>query len=123
MVTVDDFIQRHEGEDRKILNFLHELLAGELELEPKVRYKIPFYYHKSWVCYLNPLNNSGIELAFLRGNELSNDQGILTSKGRKQVMGIEFKKLSDIPLSLLKEVIHEALLLDREVPYRKRKTV
>ncbi|MEO1096988.1 MAG: hypothetical protein AAFX57_04455 [Bacteroidota bacterium] len=54
---------------------------------------------------------------FLRGNELSNEQGLLSGKGRKQVMSIEIAKLSDLPEGAIKEVIHEALLLDESVPY------
>jgi hypothetical protein len=57
-------------------------------------------------------------LAFTRGNELSNEQGILESKGRKQVYGLEFEKVADIPVLLIHEILHEAILLDQSKPYR-----
>ncbi|MEM1407658.1 MAG: DUF1801 domain-containing protein [Bacteroidota bacterium] len=117
MVAVDDFIQNYEGEQRKILNYLHLALADELELIPKIRYKIPFYYKRSWICYLNPTKRKTVDFCFLRGNELSNQQELLSGKGRKQVMSIEIAKLSDLPEGAIKEVIHEALLLDESVPY------
>ena len=122
MTEVEDFIHNYEGEQRKILNYLHGLLAKELELTPKMRYKIPFYYHKSWICYLNPTKQGAIEFAFVRGNELSDEQGLLQSKGRKQVMSIELKTLADLPEDSIKEVIHEALMLDDTVPYASKRS-
>ncbi len=117
MVAVDDFIQNFEGDQRKILNYLHILLANELELVPKIRFEIPFYYKRSWICYLNPTKRKTADFCFLRGNELSNEQGLLSGKGRKQVVSIEIAKLSDLPEGAIKEVVHEALLLDESVPY------
>jgi hypothetical protein len=71
---------------------------------------------------MNPGKNHSIEFAFVRGNELSNSQGILDSKGRKQVWSIELTKLSHIPIQELTEIIHEAILLDDAVPYASKKT-
>lgn len=111
------FIEQFEGEQRAILLYFHNLLNTELELTDKIRYKIPFYYRKSWICYLNPGKNNTVELAFVRGNELSNEQGLLDDKGRKQVKSIVFSDVSDIPESLIKEIIHEAIILDETIPY------
>lgn len=96
---------------------MHELLGLEFSLTPKLRYAIPFYYRKSWICYLKPNNNGSIELAFTRGNELSNTQGLLHSKGRKQVMSMVFTSTEDIPQQALQELLVEALTLDDTVPY------
>ena len=120
----DDFILDLEGEQQRIFQRLHQLLANDLDLECKIRYRIPFYYSRSWICYLSPKKDGGVELAFLRGNELSNSQGILDSKDRKQVSGIEYQSVKDIDFDLLLEVIQEALMLDETVKYaskRKRK--
>lgn len=80
MDEVYDFIYKHEGSQREILLFFHNLLAEELDLIYKIKYKIPFYYRKIWVCYLNPLKNNKVEFAIVRGNELSNHQGLLEIK-------------------------------------------
>jgi hypothetical protein len=85
-----------------------------------MRFDIPFYYGKSWICYLNPIKNSKIEFAFVRGNELSNEQGILSNKGRKQVYSIAFEKISDIPMKIVNEIIQEAILLDKAKPYKSK---
>jgi hypothetical protein len=103
--------------------YLNNLLSNELNLIGRLRFKIPFYYHKSWICYLNPKKNNIVEFAFIRGNELSNSQHLLESKGRKQVCSIELRSLSEMPVSELMEIIQEAILLDENVPYAsKRKT-
>jgi hypothetical protein len=60
----------------------------------------------------------GIEFAFPRGNELSNEQGLLEERGRKQVRGVIFNKLSDIPWPALREILQEAIVLDETIPYK-----
>lgn len=121
MSPAELFISEKEGEQQVVLDFLHNLLIGFPEVEDKIRYKVPFYYRKTWICYLNPLKAGGVELAFIRANELSNESGILDFKNRKQIAGITINKVEDIPMESLSELIMEALLLDETVPYNVRK--
>jgi hypothetical protein len=121
MTEVEDYIYHFDDSQREIMLFIHGILSVELNLTDKLRFKIPFYYRKSWICYLNPIKNKSIEFAFVRGNELSNSQGLLDSKGRKQVWSIELTKLSEIPIKELNEIIQEAILLDETVPYSSKR--
>lgn len=121
MDAVEDFIYYHEGLQREILLHLHQILTEEFNLSPKIRYKIPFYFNRSWICYLNPNKQDGVELAFTRGNELSNAQGLLDSKGRAQVFSVEITALSDLQNEALQEVWQEAILLDETVPYASKR--
>lgn len=121
MSPVDDYIYRHEGQQRELLLQLHHLLTEELNLEAKIRFKIPFYFQHSWICYLNAQKDGGVELAFTRGNELSNDQDLLESKGRKQVRSLWIKSQDQIQDPVLAEVFQEALLLDETVPYASKR--
>ena len=121
MDPILSFIYERENPQREILLYLHELFTNQLHLEAKLRYKIPFYYNKSWICYLNPVKPQSIELAFPRGNELSNAQGLLEAKERKQVRGITFKQVKDIPRDALWEIMQEALILDETVPYASKR--
>ncbi len=121
MSAISDFIFSKEGNQKEILEFFHNFLTTEIGLDAKIRYKIPFYFDRSWICYLNPYKNDQIELAFLRGNELSNAQGILDFRDRKQVSGIVLSSLKDCPMDLINEVLQEAILLDETVPYNVRK--
>ncbi|MCF8366383.1 MAG: DUF1801 domain-containing protein [Bacteroidales bacterium] len=117
MNAVLDFIYNHEGEQKDLLLYFHQMITANPGVTYKMSYRLPFYYRKSWICYLNPTKNHGMELAFLRGNELSNSQGLLEAKGRKQVSGITFYNLSEIPVNAVQEILQEALILDEEIRY------
>ncbi|MEQ8706087.1 MAG: DUF1801 domain-containing protein [Phaeodactylibacter sp.] len=116
MTAVETYILNLEEPQRGILEYLHQLLMANPEVTCNIRYKIPFYSRKSWVCYTNP-RDGGIELAFIQGAELSNEQGLLQARGRKMVTGVVFYAVDDIPEAALLEVIQEALLLDEVAPY------
>jgi len=119
---INEFIAQFEGQQKLILKKLHNLISSYPRITAKIRYKIPFYYQKSWICYLNPVKYGGIELAFPRGNELSNSSGILDDKGRKQVRGIEYRHLIEIDQAAIDEILQEALLLDEQVKYASKRS-
>lgn len=119
-MLVEDFIYSHEGNQREIMLFIHNMMMAHPGVTHKIRYRVPFYYRKSWMCYLNPRKGDKVAFNFIRGNELSNAQGILESLGRKQVMSITFGHVNEIPVQSLEEVIQEAMLLDETTPYGKR---
>ena len=121
MSEAENFIYQFEGNQREVMLYFNSLLVTELNLTDKIRFKIPFYYGKSWICYLNPTKDNKIEFAFTRGNELSNFQGLLHSKGRKQVYSIEFEKISYFPHQIINEIIQEALLLYEVKPYESKR--
>lgn len=121
MDPVEAFIIDKEGTQQEVLIFLNDLLLSVPEVTNKIRYKVPFYYRKSWICYLNPVKKTlGVELVFLRGNELSNEQGLLAANGRKQVMGITFHNTTEIPVEGILEVLQEAIWLDETIPYQSK---
>lgn len=117
MTEVQDFILTHEGNQKEIMLFIHEYMMAQPQVTAKLRYKIPFYYRKTWICYLNPRKDNSIEFCFIRGRELSNEQGIIEAKGRKMIKSINLTNLKDLPQEPLFEVIQEALLLDDTVPF------
>lgn len=117
MEEVEMFIDDLEGETKKVASRLHHLILSYPKTRAQIRFKIPFYFQKSWLCYLNPIKTGGIELAFTRANELSNEQNILDFKNRKQVASISYKTLKAIDDQALNEVLNEALILDETVPY------
>jgi hypothetical protein len=121
MTEVEEYIYNLEGSQREIMLYFHKLLSVELNLTDRIRFKVPFYYRKSWICYLNPTKNNTVEFAFVRGNELSNSNGLLESKGRKQVLSIEVTNLSKLPFSELSEIIQEAIILDDTIPYASKR--
>lgn len=112
MNPIQRYILGLEGQQKAIVSYLHERLIHAHDLDGKIRYKVPMYYYKSWICYLNPIKHNGIEVAFLKGYLLSNVQGLLVAKNRKMVMGIDLFRADDIPEMALDEIIREAVLLD-----------
>jgi len=104
--------------EQEICLLLHDLFLSFPNISAKLRYKIPFYYQKSWLCYLNPQKGGGVELVFLRGWEMSNAQGVLEDKGRKQVRGLTIKTVKDLNVDLISELFAEALIIDESSPYR-----
>lgn len=118
---VEEFIFEQEAEQKEILQYLHEMLLEYPRISAKIRFKIPFYYRNSWICYLNPQKDKSIEMAFIRGNELSNQNPFLESKNRKQVKSIRLENIAQIAQKGVFEVFQEALLLDEQVPYASKR--
>lgn len=112
MNNVKDYILGLNGQQKAIVSFLHHHITEFHGLEPNIKYGIPMYYRKSWVCYLNPIKKNGIELAFTKGFQLSNEQGILNRKNRKMVAGIDLFHLAELPEAAIREIIQEAIILD-----------
>lgn len=121
MSAVEIYIDEAEEPARSIMIYFHEVFINELGLRPKIRYNIPFYDSKTWICYLNPRKDNSVELAFIRGNELSNMQGLLKPNGRKQIMGVNYTSLKDIHYESLMEVLLEAIELDASTPNKSKR--
>jgi hypothetical protein len=118
MNEVEEYIYGFEGDTLEVMKYLHNLMMDQPGIRSKISFKTPFYYRNSWICYIYPQKKGGIEFAFTRGQELSNEQGILDARGRKEVAGLYLKSIDDIPSESLLEVIQEAILLDETVPYK-----
>lgn len=109
---MEEFLDRLDTRQTALFHALDHFFQQEFGLGRKLRYRIPFYDQKSWVCYLNPVKESGLELVYLRGRDLSNAQGLLDARDRKMVAGVLLYKVDEIPWTSLKEITHEALILD-----------
>lgn len=121
MILVEDFNFGYEGATRAMLQYLDSLITQYPNVTSKIRYKIPFYFRKSWVCYLNPRKDGAVELAFPRGNELMDEGGLLEAKDRKQVRSVTFKTLDDIDDLAIQQALNEAFLLDDHVSYASKR--
>lgn len=121
MTDVENLIYQFEGAQRALLLFFHNRFINDYLLTDRITFKNPCYYRNSWICYLKPLKNGNVELAFLRGNELSNSHGLLKGKGRKQLRSIEIADLNDLAMDILDETMNEAIHLDETVPYESKR--
>ena len=62
-----------------------------------------------------------VSLGFCYGNLMSNDEGVLHARNRKQVYCMYFKSLSDINEEQVKALLFEAELLDESFKKKKIK--
>ncbi|MDX5325267.1 MAG: DUF1801 domain-containing protein [Bacteroidota bacterium] len=108
---VEEFIGSHNGETRDILWEVHRLILAFPDIRPRIRYRIPFYDHTKWVCYLNPLKKGPhlVELCFIRGAEWTHLFPILHLQGRKQIAGIRFSTLADVDPEKILPILEHAL--------------
>lgn len=91
-------------------------------IDEKIRFGIPFFDYYGWFCYLSPYKKDrGVYIAFLRGFELSNEQGILEAGDRKMVKTITYTYVKDIEEQVLTEIIQEALWLNEQHHQNKKK--
>ncbi len=110
-----DFIETWEQPQQKaVMLVLHELITDFPGVTPKMRYKIPFYDRKRWLCYFNPLKDGGIEWGVCQACFLSNEQGLLDFKKRTQVASATFYHPDDIPRDTVLEILQEMMLVDDE---------
>jgi hypothetical protein len=94
---------------KQIISFCHHWLTEDLGLHHRIRYRIPFYDDKQWICYLNPIKKEGVEFVFLHGNKLDDPEGFLESKGRKMVKGKSLYNPKSIPLEQLEFFIIQSI--------------
>jgi len=112
MKPIDEYILSLKGQQKEIISAIDLVLREGYKINGVIKWRIPFYQRKTNICYLNPIKNDGVEFVFYRGKHFSNQHGLLQSKGRKQVAGIELYSADDIPEEPIHEIIEEAILLD-----------
>ncbi|NOU58747.1 DUF1801 domain-containing protein [Marinifilum caeruleilacunae] len=119
MDHIEEYIYNCEGEQREILLQVHQLLLSYPHVVAKYKYKTPFYYRKSWICYLLANKNGSVDLSFTRALEFADENKKLDFRDRKMVGSICLSKLTDINEDVML-LIQEALLIDDTVPYTKK---
>jgi hypothetical protein len=109
---VEIYILEQPPELQPILKKLRYLiLSASPQLEEKMVYKIPFFYCRKRILYLNPLKG-GVDLGFCDGFMMGENQ-LLENKNRTQVRTIRFSKIADIDDESIIPLIHEAILIDQ----------
>lgn len=96
--------------------------------EERLSYGVPYFYGHSRICFIWPASvkgsgfKKGIRFGLCRGNELSNEQGIIEMAHRKEVGFIEFDSITGIEAAqdTLREILHEAVLVDEQRASKKK---
>ena len=89
MNPVESYIYHLEGEEQEIASYLHDLLTQRYGMTHKLRYKLPFYDVKKWICYINPQKKQTrkIKKASSKSTEDSNSMFVNDESACKQHIG------------------------------------
>ncbi len=120
-MNYDLFLSEQSETQVAIIEYLNDFLLSYPEVQRKIRFKIPFYFRKSWITYINPVKPKAIELAFLRANEIPEIQPYLDFKKRKQVAGLTIASVDDIDEEIIHLLFSCAYEHDDLVPYRSKR--
>lgn len=82
-------------------------------VQEKISYNVPFFYFHGPLCYLSP-KFDGVYIGFVRGHELSNEQGLLEIKDRKYIRSIHFHSLAELGEMdyAIRQILNEAAILN-----------
>lgn len=111
-MTVTDYLDQLEiPQQRELMTAAHELLLDLIpQVEATVKWKVPFYTYVAPICYLNPVAEH-FYFGFIRGSELSNEQGLLMGTDRKLVRLLHIQTLKELFSDSTAEIILEAVSL------------
>jgi hypothetical protein len=118
MERVEDYILAQATPLKTLLLLCHDCLEQDFGLKGKIRHGIPFYFGNHWVCYLNTIRGQKVEMAFLRAKEMRKHHADLDFKKRKMVGGISLSQDEPIDWESLKNILKEAVEIDKNSPYR-----
>ena len=113
-MNVRQFINDQPQPQREMMTILRSWI---LDLGPhtqeKISYKIPYFSFYGTMCYLSP-QEDGVDLGFTKGYELSDDQKMLESKGRKQVKSVTFYSVAELEENedAIRHILNEAAILN-----------
>ena len=128
MRTADDFIADLPPDEKSIVTSLRSIVKGCSDrLTEKLSYGVPYYYGHSRICFIWPASagaitiSKGVILGFCRGNLLSNANGLLQGRGRKEVWDVIYEHPSQLDPAQIRETVNEAILLDEELASKKKR--
>lgn len=117
MAIYDEFLNKLHAQNLvAVCNCLKETILAYPNIAIKKKFGLPFFYGKTWICYLNLLKTQEIEICFVRGRELPSKE-LLNFKKRVMVGGLSYKTIEAIDHGILKLLLDEAISLDIEKPY------
>jgi uncharacterized protein YdhG (YjbR/CyaY superfamily) len=123
MNEVQDYIATQRHTQQEIMSVLRRWI---LDLGPhaqeKISYTVPYFYFYGPLCYLNPAMD-GIDLSFVHGKKLSNEQKLLEEKNRKTVASIRIHSLAEVEEheEQIRQILNEAAILNQYLHNLKKK--
>ena len=124
--TTEEFLEYLSKEDLEIVLFLRKIILECMpDCKEKLAYNVPFYYRHSKICYIWPYSvpwgkvEKGVAIGFCKGASFLDETFETTKFASKQI----FNSVSEIDIVLLKQQIHEAILIDNQIVKAKRRKI
>ena len=119
MASVDEYIESLPHDKREIAELIRELILSNVPgIAEKLSFKIPFYHYFGMFMYLNN-TKEGIDVAFCRGKDLTEQFPQLTTKQRAIVATVCIRNKKDIASQHLREIIVAAASWNEEAKKQK----
>ncbi len=125
--SISDFLSYLPEEELFIVERLRELIFDCIpDAKEKLSYNVPFYSRFSRICFIWPGSvpwgtiKSGVLLGFCKGHLLS-DISYLEVGERKEVYTKTFYNLKEINTPVIRQLLHEAAVIDEEEARLKKK--
>jgi hypothetical protein len=124
--NVDEFLDYIPDNERKIVDFLRELITECIpECKEKLSYNVPYFSKHSRICFIWPasvpwgnVKMNGVLLGFCKGYLLQDEINYLEKGNRKQVYSKTFFEIEEIDADLLSAYLFEAVGVDEQ--FRKK---
>ena len=113
-MNVRQFINEQPEPQREMMTILRSwILDLGSHTQEKISYKIPYYSFYGTMCFLSP-QEDGVDLGFTKGYELSNEQKILESRGRKLVRSVTLHSVAELEENedTIRHMLNEAAILN-----------
>lgn len=112
--AVDLYLRHTPKHQRELMSIVRRIIQSTLpDVEESIKFGVPFYSRKGLLCYLSPLKKQeGIYIGFVKGYRMSDESGLFTGKDLKQIRHMEFRRTSEIKTRMLKQYLHEAVMLN-----------
>jgi hypothetical protein len=114
MQNISLYISQQPQELQGLLFQLDKIITDcSPKIEAMIKFGTPFYSYYGFLCYLSvPKKKKRVELGFIRGYELADEQGVLNGEGLTTVKKLIYHSTADFNEDILLAVLQEALLLN-----------
>ena len=124
--TTEEFLDYLSEGELEIVLFLRKVIFECMpDCKEKLAYNVPFYYRHSRICYIWPASipwgkvDKGLAIGFCKSASFLDETFETTKFASKQI----FNSVSEIDIVLLKQQIHEAILIDNQIVKAKRRKI
>lgn len=114
-MTVQAFIGSQDHPIREIMTIMRSwILDLGMHSQEKITNHTPYFYFFGVLCSMNKRRDNGVELSFLKGNILEDENKILEANGRKQVRSKTFYSIAEVEEleDPIRHLLNEAAILN-----------